>query len=284
MDELSVSKAELFRRGAAVLLGAFFITWPALYNGYPLLYPDSITYLESGRAVGRALFLHTFSGYYGMRSFVYSLGILPLHLNVTPWPIVALHALLAAYVIWLMMRSILSRGLTSRYLLLVALLSLLTGLSWYADLIMPDILGPVAYLSVFLLVFARETLSRAEHITVGRLVGDRIPRHAFDGCGRAVRSSGAAAGVSATLNAATLKGGSRSVRRRPVGIVCSRGPAHLPVRRALAQRRAAAIFDGPYDRRRPWPLVLEPTLRRSEPGDLRLHSIFSRRHDRGCLG
>src|ERR1017187_814746 len=78
----------------AVLLGALLLAWPAFYNGFPLLYPDSMTYLGDGPVVARALFLHQFSDYYGMRSFFYSLGILPLHWNLTPWPIVALQCLL----------------------------------------------------------------------------------------------------------------------------------------------------------------------------------------------
>jgi len=41
-------------------------------------------------------------------------------------------------------------------------LSLLTSASWYACFIMPDILGPLAYLAIYLLAFARDTLSRAE--------------------------------------------------------------------------------------------------------------------------
>ena len=131
------------------------MTWPALFNRYPLLYPDSMTYLGDGRSIARALFLHKFSDYYGMRSFIYSLGILPWHWNVTPWPIVALQALLTAYVIWLVVRSILSRRTVSSYLVLVVLLSLLTSLSWFVSLIMPDILGPVLYLCIYLLVFAR---------------------------------------------------------------------------------------------------------------------------------
>jgi hypothetical protein len=70
------------------------MTWPALYNGYPLLFPDSMSYLEDGRLVARAVFLHKFSADYGGRPFIYCLGILPLHRNVSPWPIVALNALL----------------------------------------------------------------------------------------------------------------------------------------------------------------------------------------------
>jgi hypothetical protein len=150
----------------AVVLGALFMSWPALYNRYPLLYPDSMTYLEDGRLVARALFLHQPSEYYGMRSLIYSLGILPWHSNVTPWPIVAFQSLLTAYVLWLVVRSILPRHAETRYLILVALLSLLTSLSWYSSVIMPDILGPVLYLCIYLLVFARDTLTRLDHVAV----------------------------------------------------------------------------------------------------------------------
>ena len=151
---------------AAVLAGAVLMTWPALYNRYPLLYPDSMSYLEDGPLVARAIFLRSLSHDYGGRSFIYCLGILPLHWNVTSWPIVALNALLTAYVLWLVLRSILPRQVVSRYLIIVVLLSLLTSLSWFASVILPDIFGPVLYLCIYLLVFARETLSRAERLSV----------------------------------------------------------------------------------------------------------------------
>jgi len=154
-------------RFAAVLGGALLLIWPAIYNRYPLLYPDSITYIADGRPVARALFLHKLSDYYGMRSLIYSLGIFPFHWGITPWPIVALQSLLAAYVIWLVVRSILERRTVSHYLLLTGLLSLVSSLSWYASLILPDVLGPLLYLCIYLLVFARDTLSGLERFSVG---------------------------------------------------------------------------------------------------------------------
>ena len=154
------------RTSGAVLLGALLMTWPALYNGYPLLFPDSMTYVQDGPTIARALFLHNFAGYFGMRSFIYSLGILPFHWGITPWPIVALHALLTAYILWLVVRSIVPRQTATRYFVLLVPLTLLTGLGWVVSLIMPDIMGPVLYLSIYLLVFARETLSRAERLIV----------------------------------------------------------------------------------------------------------------------
>jgi hypothetical protein len=154
------------RRCSAVLAGAFLMSWPAFYNRYPLLYPDSMSYLEDGRLVARAVFLHKFSADYGGRSFIYCLGILPFHWNLNPWPIVALNALLTAYVLWLVVRSLSPRQAVTRYLALILPLSLLTGLGWFVSMIMPDILGPVLYLSIYLIVFARESLSRTERITL----------------------------------------------------------------------------------------------------------------------
>jgi len=178
---LEAARAETSRtwvgRGAAVLTGALLMTWPAFYNGFPLLYPDSMTYLGDGPVVARALFLHQSSNYYGMRSFFYSLGILPLHWNVTAWPVVVVQAILMAYVLWLVVRSILPRRTVACYLIVVAGLSLLTSLSWYVSMIMPDILGPALYLTFYLLVFARDTLSRVERVTIGGIACWSVTSH-----------------------------------------------------------------------------------------------------------
>jgi hypothetical protein len=150
----------------AVLLAALLMSWPAVYNGYPLLYPDSMSYLRQGAPVARALFLHRFAGYYGGRSLIYSVGILPFHWNVTPWPVVIINALLTAYVLWLVVRSLQPGRTYTAYFALLALLSVFTGLGWFVGWIMPDIFGPVLYLAIYLLVFAPETLSHAERRAV----------------------------------------------------------------------------------------------------------------------
>jgi hypothetical protein len=65
-------------------------------------------------------------------------------------------------VLWLVVRAVLTRHRCVGYLLLVAALSGLTSISWYVSLILPDILGPMLYLSLFLLVFAEDSLARWE--------------------------------------------------------------------------------------------------------------------------
>ncbi|MGD0446542.1 MAG: hypothetical protein ABSA39_21610 [Edaphobacter sp.] len=151
--------------------------WPALYNGFPLLYPDSMTYLGDGPILARKIFLHQSSSYYGMRSFFYSLGILPLHWNAIAWPIVVAQAILTAYVLWLVVRSIMPRRTATCYLTLIAGLSLLTSLSWYVSIVMPDILGPALYLAFYLLVFARTTLSRRERLTISGIACWAVTAH-----------------------------------------------------------------------------------------------------------
>src|SRR5207245_2332349 len=84
-------------------------------------YPDSMSYLRQGAPVARALFLHRFAGYYGGRSLIYSVGILPFHWNVTPWPVVIFNALLTAYVLWLVVRSLQPGRTSTSYLALVVI-------------------------------------------------------------------------------------------------------------------------------------------------------------------
>jgi hypothetical protein len=153
-------------RGGAVLLGALLMTWPALYNGYPLLYADSMSYLQAGREVMGALFegKPAYQTYY--RSLIYALGILPFHWRFGAWGVVVLNALLTSYILWLVVRSILGRHTVRNFFALVAPMCACTSLAWLVSWVMPDILGPLLYLSIYLLVFVHEELSRAEIIAL----------------------------------------------------------------------------------------------------------------------
>ncbi|MCH8054619.1 MAG: hypothetical protein IH857_00500 [Deltaproteobacteria bacterium] len=164
---------------SAVLGAALLMSWPALYNGFPLLFfGDSLAYLASGEGVARALFLRDFSLCCADRSLIYSLVILPFHWNITPWPIVGLNAILTAYVIWLVVRSLLPRRSHIAYFAVVVLLSVLTGLGWSVSFIMPDILGPVLYLSVYLIAFCWDSLFRGERQSVVLIAWWALASHA----------------------------------------------------------------------------------------------------------
>src|SRR5260370_41554974 len=101
-----------------------------------------------------------------MRSLIYSLGILPLHWNITAWPVVIFNAALTSYVLWLVVRSLFPRRTLAAYFGLVVPLSLFTALVWTGSWFMPVILGPVLYLSMYLVVFCWVDLRRTDRMLI----------------------------------------------------------------------------------------------------------------------
>ena len=144
------------------------LLWPALVNGYPLLYPDTLDYLGTGRPALLA-FLHGHTGFHSVRSAVYAAGIYIFHWNRTPWPILAFNAAAVAWPVYLTVRSFFPRAALRRTLFILATLSVVTGLSWFTSFLLPDILGAPLYLALFLLAFARHKLSRAEQTGLAAL-------------------------------------------------------------------------------------------------------------------
>ncbi len=163
------------------MAGALIMLWPAICNGYPLLYPDSISYLRDGGPLMRILLLHSPKGYMAMRSEIYSVGIYSFHWNISAWPIVVMQAVVVAYVMWLVVRALRAtsmgvKRLAVQYLVLVGGLSLTTSLGWYVCFVMPDNLGPVLYLCIYLLVFV-ESLSFGERFLVVVIAGWAAAAH-----------------------------------------------------------------------------------------------------------
>ena len=150
-------------RAAAVLLGALLLLlWPAMVNGYVLLNPDSMGYLSYGREIAQAIASPRTHPPFEARAEFYCLVVHLVQGDRYPWLLIGLQALLTSYVVYLVVRSVSRRRPTVLFLILIAVLGLFTGLSWQASWVMTDILGPVAYLCMYLLVFGWAGLSRAE--------------------------------------------------------------------------------------------------------------------------
>lgn len=139
---------------------------PALWNGFPLIFPDTGGYLtrpvEGALAIGRSA-LYGWFLYVGM-PFAF-------------WPVIIAQAAAAAWVIVLGLRC---HGLGGRPWLalgLVAMLSLVTSLPWFAAQLMPDILFPLAVLALHLLAFRTAQLNMAERLGLAALVAVAIACH-----------------------------------------------------------------------------------------------------------
>lgn len=147
------------RRGSArsgeiptLLICAALLSGVAIYNRYPLVWPDTGGYLRPINIIFRSIF--------------YSFFVYPSRMVGTLWPVVYLQSLLVAYLLRLGLREVF--GITSRsnFLVIIILLCVLTSLPWYTGFLMPDIFTPVLVLGLFLLAFCVQGLSQWERIYI----------------------------------------------------------------------------------------------------------------------
>jgi hypothetical protein len=140
----------------SVLVAAALLLWPALWNGYPIVFADTGTYLSQA--------LHLYAGW--DRPVFYSLFMLPLHGAVTTWPVIAVQALLTAGVLRVVCR-VLRPGLSERaFVAGVAGLSVCTWLPWMVCELMPDVFTPLLVLVLSVLALAPERVSGREQVVL----------------------------------------------------------------------------------------------------------------------
>ncbi|RYJ00013.1 MAG: hypothetical protein EON47_15055 [Acetobacteraceae bacterium] len=123
--------------GAAGLLAAS--VWPILLVGYPMLFWDSIDYL----AVGIQL------GFGTLRPPVYAYMIRLLHWNLSLWPIVVGHAILAAWLIWRMLDAL---QVPWRSRLAAPVVIAMSSLPFFIIWVMADVLTGLMVVAAFVLV------------------------------------------------------------------------------------------------------------------------------------
>ncbi len=150
----------------AVLLCGLLLAWPAAWNGYPLVFADSGTYL------GQAILI-----YLGWdRPVHYSLFLHALHWRQTLWPIPLAQGLITAHLLALCLR-VLDRPGAGPLLCCGAAMAVLTGLPWFAAQIMPDVFSGLLVLLVWLLAFGWAGLSRLERAWVLLLTAGAVAIH-----------------------------------------------------------------------------------------------------------
>jgi hypothetical protein len=146
------NSASWWREPALMLICVAMLSSIAVYNGYPLTWADTGSYLIDFN--------------FALRSFFYNIFLAPEHLTHTLWTVVPIQAALTFVVLRLVLRE--AYGLTARleFLAIIAMLCVLTGLPWLVDMVMPDIFTSMLVLAIFLLVFCYGRLRRWERYFV----------------------------------------------------------------------------------------------------------------------
>jgi hypothetical protein len=130
-----------------VLLGAAILSMIGFYNGYPLVYSDSGTYIYSGWInevpIDRPIA-------YGF--FIRLLGSFSL------WTVLLAQNFLTSFILYQTFLYFFTPGKkTNFYFYLTTIfLTLFSAIAWYSNQIMPDFLTPVMGLGLFILFFQRE--------------------------------------------------------------------------------------------------------------------------------
>jgi len=69
---------------------------PAIVNGGPIWFPDSVEYLSVGERFWQTVVHGTHFDFYGQRSILYSAVLFLVHWNASSWPVIVLHAVLVS--------------------------------------------------------------------------------------------------------------------------------------------------------------------------------------------
>ncbi len=142
------------------------LLWPALWNGFPIVFDDTGGYLarpfEGSLLFGR-------SAFYG--------AFLALGIPLDFWPTIVAQS---ALVVWLVVLTLRIQGFGGRPSLAVVVvigLSGLTSFPWFASQLMPDVLAPVAALAIYLLAFRVPVMRQREKVVLGIVVAVAMASH-----------------------------------------------------------------------------------------------------------
>ena len=141
----------------------FLYLLPALYNGFPLVNPDTAGYLTGIHAAFRSVYYNIFNWIFDMR--------------VSPWPGLVLQSLIVSWTIWQFASALFDITDFPRMFLLAVFLTIGTSLPWFVSWIMPDIFTALMIIALVLLCFAHDTLPKLSKIILVMLIGVALGFH-----------------------------------------------------------------------------------------------------------
>ncbi len=149
---------------ATLGLSALFFLYPALLNGYPLVFSDTGGFLEQA--------LLPDMGW--DKPWVYGPFLTPFHAGLSLWGAACAQCIILSAALWLTQASIQTPN-PLHHLALCAVLATATAAPWFASLMMPDIFAPIVVLGLYIL--AANRLSRATLAATGLVAAIAIASH-----------------------------------------------------------------------------------------------------------
>lgn len=138
-----------------IITGAFISCLAAIYNQFPLVYPDTGTYIRSG-----------FEAFYpGDRPIFYGVFLRHTSLYYSLWLVIFVQGLISSYLIYKTLGLFCSKkSLNFYFLISVITLVFLTGYSFNVAILIPDIFTSLSILGVINILFNKELKNYEEVI------------------------------------------------------------------------------------------------------------------------
>jgi len=152
---------------AALLAAVPLLIWPALWNGHPIIFPDSTAYGLHG-ATGAPPW---------DKALAYGWWFGALSQNQSVWPVAVAQGVLVSWLMWLAQRVARGRAEPGMHLLLALGLGLFSTAPWFIGFLMPDLFVGVAVLALWLLGFGEARTGWAERVALIVVAGFAIATH-----------------------------------------------------------------------------------------------------------
>lgn len=149
-----------------LIFGSLILLLSAFQNGYPLVYPDTGTYIYSG--FSRTVPVD--------RPALYGFFARHVSLAVSPWLIIFAQGFILSWLIWNTIQLFKVRNHEGTFIVSVVLLSLFTAISPTVSILIPDIFTAIALLALFNLLLNKK-LSSTERILTGITLSFAIGTH-----------------------------------------------------------------------------------------------------------
>ncbi len=138
-------------------LSTLLLLWVAFYNGFPIVYSDTSTYLASGFELETPF----------DRPITYGIFIMLTSLHgISLWLTAIIQSFMLAYILFLLFKHITNvRHFAIAAFFSILLLCTFTSLPWISGMLLADIFTPISIFTLLLLVFIND-LSKSEKITL----------------------------------------------------------------------------------------------------------------------
>lgn len=137
------------------LIGTIALLWPSIYNGFPLLFADLGTYINSGFKLETPI----------DRPITYGLLIRLFSFNGTfIWGMLIFQSLIILWTIQLFSRTFFSFVNLLYLMCIIIFLAFISPLSWRVSELLPDILSPVCLMLILILTLRYNAISKREKI------------------------------------------------------------------------------------------------------------------------